>query len=493
MVKRYFDKHDKLHRKKYADFLRTIINNSDSYKRTESEESYVIAVDSSWGTGKTYFVDMFENYLLGDDDKEEQNGNNEFVVIRFDAWKNDFWDNAFEPFVINVLENDMFFLENDHENAKNMLKELLKSTIAIARGIAKKQLEKQVDPDSLDEAIKEFSGSAKDFMFGQIKIFEDYQNFKENIEKFRSILSSIVNPERKVVIIIDELDRCKPTFSIQLLEIVKHLFNIKGITFIFMLDIEQLSYSLKTVYGQDMDSTSYLCRFFDYITRMPKPDIQTYVKESLVEVKLFEGVTDEEKKDLEDFFVEVCKYFNLSLRDIDTIICSYRIMLDCFLREYIYIEAYMQYLFYLTLKYKDVAEFNNVFKKGRIADRVGKNGHFDFPQMRDSLNNITTIICKMDYIIYNRYYYKEGLRSHGDEILIINKLEEDKIWLKTKQGRKLNLNVDLDEDIRFNYLLFAPDIRKWEEIKELSYGEYVHQQLEMFNFVARNTDQSSRN
>lgn len=85
---------------------------------------------------------------------------------------------------------------------------------------------------------------------------------KDAISDFKESLEGIVSNQRKIVIIIDELDRCKPTFAVQLLEIVKHLFDIKGITFIFMLDIEQLSYLIKTIYGQEMAAAGYLCRFF---------------------------------------------------------------------------------------------------------------------------------------------------------------------------------------------------------------------------------------
>ena len=76
----------------------TVIDNSEKYQRDKLQESYVIAVDSSWGTGKTYFTDMFENYLLGFDGSDIQNENKDYAIIRFDAWKNDFWDNAFEPY-----------------------------------------------------------------------------------------------------------------------------------------------------------------------------------------------------------------------------------------------------------------------------------------------------------------------------------------------------------------------------------------------------------
>lgn len=63
MSTRYFVKDDKLGRKKYADFLNTIIINSNKYKRYKSDNSYVIAIDSSWRIGKTFFTDMFENYI----------------------------------------------------------------------------------------------------------------------------------------------------------------------------------------------------------------------------------------------------------------------------------------------------------------------------------------------------------------------------------------------------------------------------------------------
>lgn len=53
------------------------------------------------------------------------------------------------------------------------------------------------------------------------------------------------------------------------------------------------------------------------------------------------------------FFVELYDAFELSLRDLDTIIQSYKIMLDNFLSEYTMVAAHIIYLFYLTLKYKN--------------------------------------------------------------------------------------------------------------------------------------------
>lgn len=136
------------------------------------------------------------------------------------------------------------------------------SSVTIAKGIAKKRMENVIDSDSLEKAIDISTNSAKKFLLHDSTLFSEYKEFKDAISDFKESLEGIVSNQRKIVIIIDELDRCKPTFAVQLLEIVKHLFDIKGITFIFMLDIQQLSYLIKTIYGQEMDAAGYLCRFF---------------------------------------------------------------------------------------------------------------------------------------------------------------------------------------------------------------------------------------
>ena len=59
----YFDPDDRLERKKYAEFLKSMLENCDKYRREDSDGAYVIAIDSPWGTGKTRFAKMLRNYL----------------------------------------------------------------------------------------------------------------------------------------------------------------------------------------------------------------------------------------------------------------------------------------------------------------------------------------------------------------------------------------------------------------------------------------------
>ena len=93
-------------------------------------------------------------------------------------------------------------------------------------------------------------------------MLEEYEEYISNLNKVKKILEK-VTANTKIIIMIDELDRCKPIFAIKLLETIKHLFNVKNMSFIFALDMTQLSYSIKKIYGTEIDASGYICRFFD--------------------------------------------------------------------------------------------------------------------------------------------------------------------------------------------------------------------------------------
>ena len=87
---------------------------------------------------------------------------------------------------------------------------------------------------------------------------------------------------------IDELDRCRPTYAIELLEAAKHFFNVDHIVFVLCLDRAQLAHSVKAVYGASFDAEGYLWRFFDIDYRLPSPDRKKFVDASLATV----GITE---------------------------------------------------------------------------------------------------------------------------------------------------------------------------------------------------------
>lgn len=111
----------------------------------------------------------------------------------------------------------------------------------------------------------------------------------------------------RLVIIIDELDRCKPSYAVQLLERIKHYFEDERITFVFSINIEQLQHTIKKYYGDEFNGSRYIDRFFDLRISLPQANLQKYFEK--LEFKQTSYIFDE-------MCYTVIKYFRFELREI---------------------------------------------------------------------------------------------------------------------------------------------------------------------------------
>ena len=84
-----------------------------------------------------------------------------------------------------------------------------------------------------------------------------------------------------LVIAIDELDRCRPPYAVEMLEAAKHLFSVDRVIFALAVNRSQLLHAVKALYGQDFEADDYLKRFFDVDFRLPEPDKVTFVADHL--------------------------------------------------------------------------------------------------------------------------------------------------------------------------------------------------------------------
>ena len=152
---------------------------------------------------------------------------------------------------------------------------------------------------------------------------------KDKLKQHLSSLSDAVVNEtgHPLVFIIDELDRCRPTFAIELLERVKHIFDIQNIVFIFGINRDQLCVSLDSEYGH-IDADTYLRRFFDIEFTLPDVDTALYCRHVMDNFELndfFSSLSAETNSTLpsEEFgvlyntFPRLWGHLGLSLRDID--------------------------------------------------------------------------------------------------------------------------------------------------------------------------------
>ena len=281
-------------------------------------------------------------------------------------------------------------------------------------------------------------------------------------------------PGGKLVIVIDELDRCRPTFAIDTLEILKHIMDVQNVVYVLALDVRQLGAAIKQVYGADTDATEYLMRFFSYYSRMPKVGTKHLI------YNIFEAAGVELEHDAKDALTAIAEKLVLTARDLETIGKVYQIMLDAFLRQYKNQQAYILYWILVCMKYKKPIAFQELFS------------------VRNRDNELIAILKDVCIIgagekVLQNYPMKDldfyrGNRRESDqeaEFQIVGFQEKEgaiRIELKKKRGY-VTYMMGADEGISLSGLLFLPDVLRWEEIKHLTPGEFLLQQMEMYNFI----------
>lgn len=284
---------------------------------------------------------------------------------------------------------------------------------------------------------------------------------------------------------------------------MKHIFDIENLTFIFAIDIQQLSHSVECVYGQGIDATGYLCRFFDYIAKMPVSDIVPYIQNTIKEIDNIPDLQTysykdkntrcEFQEDISRFIVELYDTFSLSLRDLDTIIQTYKIMLDNFLHKYRMVGAHIIYLFYLTLKYKE-PEFFDKLVVNSSSDIFALLS--DYPRIKEFIENNSWLNESIEHLYETKHlkdidmycgYDDKGESPCSGKVFIVGfndgsmkiKYLFGEDGFKTWNTRK----IDTTETECVDEILFYPDLKNWEKIKNYTYREYLHKQLEMYNFM----------
>ena len=256
----------------------------------------VILLDGPWGCGKSTFIKQWAGLL-------RQKGNK---VLYFDAFESDHHDDAFFS-----LAGKLYSIVPDKEGVGKTLiecsKKIVRTFLPIAGRVATNVflsgLAPNVDLNAIAELIdKKYSSQEENInriIEERIKLISDEQeimgefrnhikaivekhnqgtsNDKEVVEKNSQDSSDDSAEKKKLVFIIDELDRCKPTFALSLLERVKHLFSVDGVCFVLVANLEQLEKVIAHAYGIK-DAQRYLEKFYNL--RVTLPNINERVSSS---------------------------------------------------------------------------------------------------------------------------------------------------------------------------------------------------------------------
>lgn len=176
----------------------------------------VISLNAPWGTGKTTFLDMWTHHLKNDGAK----------VIKFSAWEVDHTD---EPLIAIIQElSGQLELGNQSERLEKIKQSTTKLLKQVSPTVLRLLTSGVVNIDGMGDLAEEVV-KAK---------LESHENAKSSAENFRKQLEELAqhvkdeNAHYPLILIIDELDRCRPTYAVETLEVIKHFFNVDNVVFV---------------------------------------------------------------------------------------------------------------------------------------------------------------------------------------------------------------------------------------------------------------------
>ncbi len=102
-----FEADDLFNRKPLADKIADLIRISK--EQGMRDESFVIALNASWGNGKTTFVDMLINEIKNSDEDNYKKLN--AIPIYYNAWEEDDYENAFESLIFRIIDKIGDYIE----------------------------------------------------------------------------------------------------------------------------------------------------------------------------------------------------------------------------------------------------------------------------------------------------------------------------------------------------------------------------------------------
>ncbi|WP_413729141.1 MULTISPECIES: P-loop NTPase fold protein [unclassified Shewanella] len=310
---------DIFNRKPFGETLLNLIQNTG--------DELVLALDAPWGEGKSTFIRMWQGLL------KEKN----VPHVYFDAFENDY---QADPFL--AISSQIYSLidKDDEENHKEF-KEKATSALKVVGRAGLRIGIKALTAGVLDETILEDTGNIKDASKEASDLVDGYiakrlsqaDEDKESLKSFKECLAQLgekLGGDSHVVFIIDELDRCKPKFALALIESIKHLFSVPNITFLLVMNREQLEEAVRCEYGRGVDASRYLQKFVSIWTSLPKSNDRY----SSVPKKYLQNCLSRMDYQLQtrthqltiEFFEDLVTYYDLSLREIERSLTSFAII-----------------------------------------------------------------------------------------------------------------------------------------------------------------------
>ena len=254
---------DKIGRKEIVEKICWLVDN------LQKDQHFCLALNGEWGSGKSFVLEYIE---------EELQKHEEYIIVKYDAWKNSFYQDPLIAILYCVLDSvkEYFCYVDTAEKKFKRVAKFLKSSLQQFLDKAMGKVAEIPDIETKKIAIgyyaaKKIAGIIEAISANQILSHEklsDFKSYQDLLQQAQTLLNEIVDyqmyvkKQTKLIILVDEIDRCLPDEQLKVLERLHHLFEVKNCAVVCALNRSSIIKSFGHLYANNGEQ--YLQKFFKY-------------------------------------------------------------------------------------------------------------------------------------------------------------------------------------------------------------------------------------
>ena len=333
-----FDTQDEFKRKPIAENIIRLL--------TSPIDLSPMVIDGGWGTGKTEFCQKLIRLM--------QQQHPDYQPVYIDAFRS---DHSGEPLLALLAEIIKACTPEDtdehpSEQRKNITKKVAKAAGFVMKTVAKaavghvlKQNMEDLaegmsqiinDEQEAKNAAATVAGAATILASHSIDatidatveaLLKEQIEAEKNLETLKACLKELA-ADKPIILFIDELDRCRPDYAVDMLEVIKHVFDVENVKVVLVTNTKQLRAAINHRYGMEVDAQKYLDKFLKYSFALPDKIVTRFEEErALVSVEYFKQlIRDGRLKGLigqeitMDLISDLIERNDLSLRETERLV-----------------------------------------------------------------------------------------------------------------------------------------------------------------------------
>lgn len=338
VLEKTFDTHDEFNRKPIAENIIKLL--------TSPIDLSPLVIDGGWGTGKTEFCQKLIRLM--------QQQHPDYQPVYIDAFRS---DHSGEPLLALLAEiikactpegSDKKLIEKHNDRIRRITKAagfLMKTVAKAAVGHVLKQntddlaeelqqiMNDDQETDSLAETVTDAAATIASHTIDATveALLKEQIEAEKNLETLKACLKEFAE-EKPIILFIDELDRCRPDYAVDMLEVIKHVFDVENVKVVLVTNTKQLRAAINHRYGMEVDAQKYLDKFLKYSFALPDKVLdQNGAQGTIVAVQYFEPLLKNsrifnelkeliENEKIKNFICDMIKRTNISLRETERLV-----------------------------------------------------------------------------------------------------------------------------------------------------------------------------